>query len=564
MKLKKLLATTLVLAMTASMFAGCGKKEETSTPTEGTTAAGTEATTAAADPAANPYPGTPGEGEITINIASEPPQLFTVTTTDTTSFTVIRHVIENLVSLDENDKVAPGVATDWTVSDDGLVYTFNLRQDMKWSNGEPVTANDFVFAWKSLLTPSFAADYAYFGYIFKNGQAYNEGTVGADELGFKALSDYQLEVTLENPASYFLDTLAFGVFAPLNEKAYNEFGEAYGTDADKMAFNGAYKISSWEHESKLVLEKNPDYYNAANIEIEKINMVMINDANAAMNAFKAGEVDVIGVNGEQSAMMKAESYPVTTYDDGSVWYLEYNLNDPYLANANLRKALTYAIDKQTFVDAILKNSSKPAVSFTAPAINGLNDKFANEVGALVPTLDAAKAKEYYDLALQELGVDSIELTMISDDSDTAIDNAAFVQEQLRTNLGIEITVESMPFKSRLERMSNKDFSIVFAGWGPDYNDPMTFLDMFETGNGNNHTSYTSEAYDALLDQVRAELDPATRMGYLMDLEKLLMEDMPIGPVYWRSRDYIMSGKIASGVLRTAFQDMNYKFAKLAK
>jgi oligopeptide transport system substrate-binding protein len=564
MKLKKLLATTLVLAMTATMIAGCGKKEDTSTPTEGTTAAGTEATTAAADPAANPYPGTPGEGEITINIGSEPPQLFTVTTTDTISFTVIRHVIENLVSLDENDKVAPGVATDWTVSPDGLVYTFNLRQDMKWSNGEPVTANDFVFAWKSLLTPSFAADYAYFGYIFKNGQAYNEGTVGAEELGFKALSDYQLEVTLENPASYFLDTLAFGVFAPLNEKAYNEFGEAYGTDADKMAYNGAYKISSWEHESKLVLEKNPDYYNAANIEVEKINMVMINDTNAALNAFKAGEVDVIGLSGDLAALLRAENYPVNTYDDGATFYLEYNLNDPYLQNANLRKALTYAVDRQAFVDAILKNSSKAAVSFTAPAINGLNDKFANEVGALLPTLDVAKAQEYYAKALEELGVDTIQLTMISDDSDTAIDNAAFVQEQLRVNLGLEITVESMPFKSRLERMSNKDFSIVFAGWGPDYNDPMTFLDMFETGNGNNHTSYTSEAYDALLDQVRTELDPATRMGYLMDLEKLLMEDLPISPIYWRSRDYVMSGKIASGVVRTAFQDMNYKFAKLAK
>ncbi|MDF2473868.1 MAG: putative secreted protein [Anaerocolumna sp.] len=564
MKLKKLLATTLVLAMTATMIAGCGKKEDTSTPTEGTTAAGTEATTAAADPAANPYPGTPGEGEITINIGSEPPQLFTVTTTDTISFTVIRHVIENLVSLDENDKVAPGVATDWTVSPDGLVYTFNLRQDMKWSNGEPVTANDFVFAWKSLLTPSFAADYAYFGYIFKNGQAYNEGTVGAEELGFKALSDYQLEVTLENPASYFLDTLAFGVFAPLNEKAYNEFGEAYGTDADKMAYNGAYKISSWEHESKLVLEKNPDYYNAANIEVEKINMVMINDTNAALNAFKAGEVDVIGLSGDLAALLRAENYPVNTYDDGATFYLEYNLNDPYLQNANLRKALTYAVDRQAFVDAILKNSSKAAVSFTAPAINGLNDKFANEVGALLPTLDVAKAQEYYAKALEELGVDTIQLTMISDDSDTAIDNAAFVQEQLRVNLGLEITVESMPYKSRLDRMSNKDFSIVFAGWGPDYNDPMTFLDMFETGNGNNHTSYTSEAYDALLDQVRTELDPATRMGYLMDLEKLLMEDLPISPIYWRSRDYVMSGKIASGVVRTAFQDMNYKFAKLAK
>jgi oligopeptide transport system substrate-binding protein len=435
---------------------------------------------------------------------------------------------------------------------------------MKWTNGEPVTAKDFVFAWTSLLTPSFAAEYAYFGYVFKNGQAYNNGEVGKEELGFKALSDYELEVTLQNPTPYFLNTLAFGVFAPLNEKAYNEFGTAYGTDADKMVTNGAFKMTSWEHENKIVLEKNPDFYDADKIEVEKINMVMINDTNAAMNAFKAGEVDVIGINGEQSAMMKNENYPVYTYDDGSTFYLEYNLKDPQLANANLRKALTYAVDKQAFVDNIVKNSSKPAVSFTAPAINGENKKFSEEVGALIPTLDVEKAKEYYNKALQELGTDSVNLTMITDDSDAAMDNAAFVQEQLKVNLGIDLKVESMPFKSRLERMSNKDFSIVFAGWGPDYNDPMTFLDMFETGNGNNHTSYSSAAYDELLAKVRTELDKTTRFGYLKDLEKLLMEDLPIGPIYWRSKDYITSGKIESGVIRTAFQDMNFKNVKLAK
>ena len=143
-----------------------------------------------------------------------------------------------------------------TVSDDGLVYTFNLREDMKWSNGDPVTAHDFVFAWTALLTPEFASDYAYFGYVFKNGLAYNQGTVGKEELGFKALSDYQLEVTLENPTSYFLDTLAFGVFAPVNEKAYNEFGDAYGTDFDKMLYNTIH-YDFWEHENKIVLEKNP-------------------------------------------------------------------------------------------------------------------------------------------------------------------------------------------------------------------------------------------------------------------------------------------------------------------
>lgn len=555
MKKNKLIAAMLVLAMTASVLAGCGAKKADTTDSKDT-GASTETTSA--------YPGTAEENAITVNLGSEPPQLFSVKTTDTISGDVLRHCVENLVKLDENDKVIPGVAKDWTVSDDGLTYTFNLRDDMKWSNGEPVTAKDFVFAWTALLTPSYTADYAYFGYIFKNGLAYNQGKVGAEELGFKAISDYQLEVTLENPTSYFLDTLAFYVFAPVNEKAYKQFGEAYGTDADKMVYNGPYTISSWEHESNLVLTKNPDYYDAANIALDKITMVMITDSNAALNAFKAGEVDMVGVNGDQVKMMQAENYPVANYSDGSCFYLEYNLKDKALANANLRKAITYAVDKKAFVDSIVKNSSLPAVSFTAPSINGLKDKFANEVGPLVPTLDVEKAKELYATALKELGVDKVELSMICDDTDAAINNAAFIQEQLKVNLGIELKVESMPLKSRLERMTNKDFSIVFAGWGPDYNDPMTFLDMFETGNGNNHTSYSNPDYDALLAKVRTELDPATRMGYLMELEKMLMNDLPIGPVYWRSRDYIVSGKIASGVVRTAFQDMDLNGVKLAK
>jgi oligopeptide transport system substrate-binding protein len=181
---------------------------------------------------------------------------------------------------------------------------------------------------------------------------------------------------------------------------------------------------------------------------------------------------------------------------------------------------------------------------------------------VVPVLDVKKAKEYYAKALQELGVKKVSLTMIADDSDTAMDNAAFVQEQLKTNLGLDLKVESMPFKSRLDRMTSKNFSIVFAGWGPDYNDPMTFLDMFETGNGNNHTSYSNKKYDDLLAKVRAEVDPTTRMGYLKDLESILMDELPIGPIYWRSRDYLVSGKIDSGVIRTAFSDMNFINVKL--
>ena len=559
MKMKKLLASMLIVIMSISLLVACGTKDNSDNGSNDN-----NSNTGTNTGVENPYPGTNGENEITVNIQSEPPELFSVVSTDATSFTVFRHVLENLVMLDENDRVIEGVAKDWTISDDGLVYTFELREGMKWSNGEPVTAHDFVFAWKALLTPEFAAEYANFGYVFKNGAAYNRGEASADELGFKALNDYTLEVTLENPTAYFLEMLSFGVFAPVNEKAYNQFGEAYGTDADKMVYNGAFVMESWEHENKIVLAKNPDYFNADKIEVEKIHMVMINEANAAMNAFKTGEVDVISINGEQREMMKGENYPIHNYDDGSSWYFEFNLNDEYLKNANLRKAITYAVDKQIFADAILRNDSKPATSYTPPAITNIDPLFQVQVGELVPTVDVEKAKEYYALALEELGVDSVNLTMLADDSDAAVLNAAFVQEQLRVNLGIELKVENMPFKSRLERMTNKDFQIVMAGWGPDYNDPMTFLDVWESTNGNNHTSYANPEYDELLDKARKELDTAKRTQYLIDAERMLMEDMPIGPLYWRVRDYIVSGKIESGVIRSAFQDMNYRFVKLAK
>lgn len=548
MKLKKTLAAFLVLALSAATLAGCGtkagsdKKEDRSL-----------------------YPGTAAKNEITVNLGSEPPDMFSVTMTDTVSFSVLRHVVDNLMMLDENDEPIPGVAKDYKVSDDGLTYTFNLREDMKWTNGEPVTANDFVFAWTALLDPAFASEYAYFGYVFKNGEKFNMGEVGADQLGFKAEGDYKLVVTLENPTAYFLSQLAFGVFAPVNEKAYKQFGESYGTDADKMVYNGPFKIAAWDHEDKIVLEKNPDYPDAKKINLDKITMVMINDSNATLNAFKAGEVDIIGVTGDQANTLRAEGFPVNTYDDGSSWYLEFNLADPYLKNQNLRKALTFAVDKQSFVTAIIKNDSKPATSFTAPVINGVDGKkFYESIGNVIPAFDKDKAVEYYNKALQELGVDKVDLTMITDDGDRAVLYATFVQEQLKANLGIDLKVEPMPFKSRIERMQNKDFSIVFAGWGPDYNDAMTFLDMFESTSGNNHVSYNNARYDELLDLVRAELDVKKRQGYLVELEKILLEELPVGPIYWRAREYVYSGKIDSGIIRTAFQDMNYRYIKLAK
>ncbi len=505
--------------------------------------------------AANNYPGTTEAGAVTINIAQEPPKMFSTISTDTVSFNLLRHLNDGLTILDKNDKPISGVAKDWKVSDDGLVYTFNLKDTYNWTNGEKVTAKDFDFAFKALLDPTFAAPYAYFGYVFKNGQQFAEGKVKWEDVGVKVLDDYKLEITLEQPTTYILDMLAFGVFLPVNQKAYEAVGDKYATDADKIVTNGAFTMESWAHESEIVLKKNPAYPSASDVKIEKIVCKMISDTNTGMNTFKSNELDMLGLNGDQLAQMKTENQPTLTYDDGSTWYFEFNLNVPTLANEKVRKAMTYGVDTESFVKNVLKNSSTVATQFTPPSINGNKKKFSEEVGPQFKSHDVEAAKKLIEEAKKELGVDKIEVSLIIDDGDTAQKHAAYFQEAWQSTLGIKVNVEAVPFKSRLARLEAKDFEICMAGWGPDYNDPMTFLEMFETGNGNNHTSYTNPEYDALLAKVRSEANRDTRFGYLMDLEKLLMKDMPIGPYYNRVRDYTLSGKLTD-VVRTAFQDFN--------
>lgn len=508
------------------------------------------------------YPGTASDGEVTMNIKSEPPQLFSITTTDATSLTILRHIMEPLVTLDENDEITEGVAKTWDKSEDGLVYTFQLREDMKWSNGEPVTAHDFVYAWTSLLDPAFAAEYSYYGYIFKNGEAFAEGQCSREEVGVKALSDYELEVTLEQPTEYALGLFAFGVMAPLNQKAYEEFGDAYGTDADKMATNGAFTIDSWEHSSRVVLKKNPDFYRADEVEIEAINVVMINENNASLNAFKTGELDITELTADQRKTLNKEGFDTNYYLDGGTWYLEFNMLREELANQKMRQAIGQAINAEVFVNNIREDESMVATSFVSPSVKGLEKQFYEEVGQDWAGYDPEKAKELYNEALKELGIDSYSPAILSDDSDSAKKYAAFIQEQLKSNLGIDATIDTMPFKSRLQKMTDKDFDVVIAGWSPDYNDPYSFLEIFETGNGNNHTSYSSAEYDALLEKASTEVDAETRMGYLYELDKLLMTDVPITPIYWRAKDYAVTDKIASGVVRTALQDINLKYTKL--
>lgn len=574
--MKKILALVLAIVLIASAV-GCTGTDSSnaSNSTPASTASGASATDSSAageSSAATPagtgmYPGTADPDSITINISQEPPKMNTILSTDTVSHQVQNHIFQMIVGLDENDQVVPGAAEKWDVSEDGLTYTFHLREGMKWSNGDPVTANDFAFAWQQLLNPELASEYAYFGYIFENGEKYYNGEAKWEDVGVKAIDEKTLEIKLVYARGFVLHLLSTGNFAPVNEKFYNEVGaEAYATETEFFCTNGAYKVENWTHNSEFVIVKNEEFWDAANVNIPKIKMAMITDTTAAFNAFKAGELDMVGLNGDQRAMILEEGYTLKNYEDGSSWCIAFNTTNEILKNANLRRAIGWAIDKETFVSAILKNDSRAATGWTHPGISGLNGSFAEEVGsALTGAGDVDKAKEYLDKALTELNVkvEDIKLTMIIDEGDQAAKNAAYIQEQLKSKLGLVIETESMPFKNRLDRQTQKDYEISLYGWSADYNDPISFLDLWETKNGNNITGYSSETYDANINGSVAETDPAKRMEMLVNAEKEIIEEMPIAPFYWRARDYVTSEKV-TGEIRSLFQDWNFKSAKLVK
>lgn len=586
--MKKALALVLALTMTLGM-AACGTTAS-SAPASGSAAAGDSSTASSASTTASSasttgtatgsmtnglYPGTPDPESVTINITSEPPDMNSVTTTDATAIAIMRDVLEGLTSLDQENKPVPGVAESWDISEDGLVYTFHLRQDAVWSNGEPVTANDFVFAWTQLFTASTGANYATTWQTYIKGA--EEALAGdAAALGVKAVDDYTFEVTLNNPCAYFLNLMAFPSFYPVNEAFWTEVGgvDGYGRDADKMLYNGPYVMSEWQHESQVTITKNDQYWDKDNKAfIPTVYMKMINDSGAALNAFQAGELDMVGLSGEQVQLLTAEGVTPGQYEDGTPAYLEYNTNGGTpsseavgkgLANAKVRKALTYAIDAQSYIDNVAKSSYLPADGMVPGAIG--NGEYSSARGSLIDrAMPVEDIKAMFDEGLKEAGITAADFTPVitTDEGDSAYKMVAFIQNQWKEKLGIEATVQQLTFKSRLDAQTKQNYDVCVALWGPDYDDALTYLDMFLSGVGNNHTGWSNEEYDNLIMSSYSETDAAARQDILIQAETILMEEMPIGPIYFRVRDYVMADKL-TGVTRTAFQDVVMHYAKLVK
>lgn len=585
MKLKKVLALVLSAALVVSAFAGCGGNSSSSTAsTESIAASESSAESTESTASGDSTPAASGDATaiftpktvdaaktISLNAGMEPTGLNTLTSTYSIEFALFMHMYENLVTLDDDDNTVPGAAESWDYDEDTLTYTFHLRKDGVWTNGDPVTAKDFEFAWSQALNPDVASDYAYFLYFIKNAEKYFNGEVAWDEVGVKVVDDYTLEVTLEQPTPYALFLFSFGTLAPINQRFYEAVGaDLYSTEAQYFCTNGPFALTEWSHNDKIVMQKNDAWHGAADVEVEEIDWKIITDANAALSSFLAGDLDMVGLGtGELIKQATAAGATIQSYTDGTSFYIYFNNNDQYLSNVNLRRALFNAIDEQKEIDTVWQNDNEPMTSFTAPGVSATDGtSFAGKVGELyAPSRDQEKAKEYLATALSELGctVDdlSAHLSIDCGDSATSIAEASFYQEQWRQVLGIEVTVNSMITKQGSQNRKTGNYVMSVTGWGPDYNDPNTFLDLWVTDGGNNQTGFSNERYDELIDLASKETDLEKRESYFIECEQIIADQLPIGPAFWRAPSYACSDKIKGGMHRSTFQDINAVYVKLS-
>ena len=573
MKLRKILAMVMALALLCATFAACGDTSGTSSSAGTSSTASDSGDSSAAEEGETATGGSGG----TLNMRNtmEPTSLNTLLATYAYDFTPINAMIECLYRDDENDVPQPAGAETVDISDDKLVYTFHLREDATWSNGDPVVATDYEFAWQQALNPKVASDYAYMLYFIHNAEPYFNGEVEWSEVGVKVIDDYTLEVTLDNPLPYATDLFAFPTLAPINQKFYEEVGaDKYATDAEYFCCNGMYELTEWSHNSQIVFQKREDYWNADAVGPDEIVYKIITDSQAGLNSYLSREIDYTDLDsGEVVQQAEAAGFEVGVKPARSSYYLIVNTEDEFMSNQNLRLALAYSIDKQALVDTVYQNDNQPMTSFTPPAIMGANDSSFQEAlvaerGELYPgSGDLEKAQEYLQAALKELGctVDELNLSIDCADDSLRRNCATFLQEQWRQNLGIEnITVNSMQTKQVAANRQSGDYCMSLGGWSPDYNDAINFLDLWVTDGGNNDSFWSNEEYDNLIAQATAEADEEVRQQYLFDAEEILAAEMPIIPLYWQCQNYSYNkDKIVDGAIITANQTTFY-YATLAE
>jgi oligopeptide transport system substrate-binding protein len=492
--------------------------------------------------------GQQGGGSDTFTLAevADIADMNSVTTTDLYSARLLNNINEGLYRLDANDKPHPAMAKSVDISDDTLTYTFTLRDGIKWSNGDPVTAQDFEYGWMTLLNPDTAAEYAYLLYSFiKGAAAYNSGDGSAEDVGIEALDNKTLKVTLNGPYPFWLGLAgSHQTYLPVNQKFYEQQGEDYAQSADSLLYNGPYIMTEFNPSTGATLVKNKDYWDKDNVDVQKIVCRIVKDASTRVNLYTAGDLDFGELTSEYVNEYK-DSPAFMRIIEFSTFWLNMNFKDEIFQNENIRRAIQMSFDRDALANKILNDGSVGADGYVPAGIAGPgNQTFREAVGPTMPAYDPQQAKELWQKGVEELGQEPT-FTLLTGDTGTARDAGTFLQSEFKA-MGANIEINVQPFDEFLDLSTKGDFQMSLYGWIADYNDPMNFLDLFLSDSEFNDPSFKNARYDQLITAAQTETDAKVRMDKLIEAERLLVEDQAaIAPVYF-------SGVAA--LLRPTFKD----------
>lgn len=476
---------------------------------------------------------------INLSFTSDPPTLNPALSTDTTSAAVANNLFEGLTRVAKDGTAELAGAESIDKQDDGRVWIFKLRQNAKWSNGDNVTAKDYAFAWKWVLNPENQSEAAYKLYDIKGAEAYNSGKGKVEDVAVEAVDDYTLKVTLNAPTQYFDQIVSNAVFSPLNEKAVTANAKWY-TSPETYVSNGPFKLKTYTTSKELVLEKNDQYYDASNVDLDEVKINIVTDENTAYSMYNSGELDVLGDPYNTiatDAMEQAKTLPeYHSFSKDAVYWYKFNTTKDFVNNVHIRRALSYAINRQDIVDNITKAGQKPAA--------GVVPFFNSE---LFKDHDVERAKKELAEGMKELGITNaadIKLTISYNTSEGHAKIAQAIQEQWKKDLGITVELSNSEWKVYLDQMQKGDLQVMRAGWTADYSDASNFLNMFKDADGSdNNTGWHNDEYASLLEQAKQETDKDKRQELLKSAEKLLVEEAPVAPIYFYvspslTKDYV--------------------------
>ena len=500
-------------------------------------------------------------------LEAEPPTLDTMDEVTSASAMISGHTFEGLMTYNDKKQLVGGVAKKWEISSDGLKYTFYLRKNAKWSDGKTVTAHDFEFAWKEVINPEKASKYVFIMYPLKNAEKANAQKAGLDTVGVKAIDDFTLEVELDQPCGYFLSLTTFVTYMPCRKEFYQEVGkEHYASKPENLLYNGPFEMTSWKHSSSIKLSKNEQYWNKEKVWLEHINFnYLIKDKKALFNLYNDSKICMAYLDDNTVKQAMKNHFTIKKANSGVLAYMEFNHREGrYTSNENFRKAIQYTFNPYEYVFKVVGvPGNKPGHSLFPHWLMGVKNSFRKEYPLTPIVPNPAQAQEYLNKAKQELGVEQFEaITFLISDSPNARKDAEYLQEKLRKTLGLEIKLDVQVFKQRLAKSFRGEFDLLGGGWGPDYNDPMTFGDLFASFNQNNRGRFINEEYDKQIRIAQQETDQKKRMAAFAKCQQIIQDRAGILPMSERGEIYIQHPRLINVIRNVVGPDPVFIYAEI--